>query len=247
MTQQKVARHTPTTAQILAEQNRKPALPSAPIKPTSVAVPDDRTEVQKYLDEIAPASIAGRLIKFAPKEGKFITNDDGEAIGDGIDFTALCDQTLVGFVRFRGEGEAPDRRMGLLYGGFVPPPVETLPDRDQSTWEIGLDGKPQDPWAHYLYLVLQHGSTAELFTFVTSSATGRRAVGNFLKHYDRLQKTHPDMFPVVRLKVGGFQHRDERVGWVNVPVLAVVGRAPKDSTARPDTSLRADMNDDLPF
>jgi len=72
-------------------------------------------------------------------------------------------------------------------------------------------------------------------------------VGNLLRHYDRLTKTHPDMYPVVRLKAGGFNHRDERVGWVNTPVFAVVGRTPKDSAAKPDTSLAAQMDDELPF
>jgi hypothetical protein len=51
----------------------------------------------------------------------------------------------------------------------------------------------------------------------------------------------------VRLKVGGFNHRDERVGWVEVPVFAVVGRQPKDSAAKPDTSPAGDMNDQIPF
>ena len=77
--------------------------------------------------------------------------------------------------------------------------------------------------------------------------TGRRAVGNLLRHYDRMQRTHPDELPVVRLKVGGFQHRDERIGWVSTPVFAVVGRAPRDSAAKPDTSTRADMDDEIPF
>lgn len=62
-----------------------------------------------------------------------------------------------------------------------------------------------------------------------------------------MQKTHPDMYPVVHLKVGGFNHRDERVGWVQVPVFAVVGRGPKDSAAKPDTSLPRDMDDRIPF
>jgi hypothetical protein len=32
-----------------------------------------------------------------------------------------------------------------------------------------------------------------------------------------------------------------------VPVFAVVGRAPRDSAAKPDTSLRGDMDDQIPF
>jgi len=225
---------------------RKAALPPVPIKPTSVAVPDSRNDVQRYLDEIAPASIVGRLIKFS-KDGKFITNDDGESIGDDVDFIALCDQTLIGYVKFNGEGMPPDRHMGLLYDGFAMPQRETLGDTDVAKWEIGLDGKPSDPWQHHVYLVLQRGDTAELFTYAASSLTGRRAIGHLLRHYDRLQKTHADMFPVIRLKVGGFQHRDERVGWVHVPVFAVVGRAPKDSAAKPDSSIGADLNDEIPY
>jgi hypothetical protein len=53
--------------------------------------------------------------------------------------------------------------------------------------------------------------------------------------------------PVVRLKSGGFNHRDDRIGWVSVPVFAVVGRAPRDSAAKPDTSAAGDLNDQIPF
>jgi hypothetical protein len=186
------------------------------------------------------------MIKFS-KEGKFVTHDDGEAISEDTDFIALCDQTLIGWVRFNNDGAPPDRFRGLLYDGFVMPKRATLGDTDPAAWELGLDGKPADPWQHHVCLVLQRGDTAELFTYVASSVTGRRAVGVLLRHYDRLSRTNPDMFPVVRLKIGGFQHRDDRVGWVKVPTLAVVGRAPKDSAAKPDTSLAADLNDEVLF
>ena len=223
------------------------AVPATVAANTAVAVPDNRTPVQQYLDQVAPASIVGRMNKFDGKGGGFVTNDDDATVGNNIDFVALCDQTLIGWIKFRGEGEPPDRQMGLLYDGFTMPPRGRLGDDDQTKWEIGLDGKPADPWQHFMYLVLQNGSTGELFTYTTSSVTGRRAVGNLLRHYDRLQKANPDQYPVVRLKVGGFQHRDERVGWVPVPLLAVVGRAAKDSAAKPDTSAAGDMNDQIPF
>ena len=213
---------------------------------TALAVPDNRTSVQAYLDDISPASIVGRMIKFN-KEGKYVTTDDNEAIGDEIDFIALADQTLIGWIKFNGEGEPPDRVMGLLYDGFTMPARETLGDTDAAGWEVGLDGKPQDPWQHHMYLVLQRADTSELFTFVTSSITGRRAIGNLLRHYERTRRGKDDSYPLVRLKIGGFQHRDDRVGWVKTPVIAVVGRAPKEGTARPDSSIAADMNDSLPF
>ena len=201
--------------------------------PTAVALPDGRTPREVYLDEVAPAAIVGRLIKFT-REGTFVTADDEAEIADTTDFTALCDQTLVGWLKFNDDAP-PDRVMGLLYDGFVPPRREALGDLDQAKWPAGLSGAPEDPWRHQMYLVLQ-GDNSELFTFATSSMTGRRAVGNLLRHYDRMQKSHPDELPVVRLKTGGFQHRDERIGWVHTPVFAVVGRAPR--AVRPSPTRR---------
>lgn len=256
-------RKIPTPAEITAQQwhdaeamhprkaaPAKPTTAVAPVtKPAAPAVPDNRTPQQAYLDEIAPAALFGRQIK-GNKEVVFATADDGEPVADTDDYIALGDQTLIGRGRFNGPGERPDFRMGLLYDGFVMPPRETLGDTDPTKWEIGLDGKPADPWQHFVYLVLQRVDTGEMFTYTTSSTTGRRAFGNLLRHYDRMQKTHPDTYPVVRLKTGGFNHRDERVGWVQVPVFAVVGRTPKDGAAMPDIAPSAptnDMDDQIPF
>ena len=252
-TQQKM----PTAADKLAQQKRdhapgglmtpKANMPAVVPKASLPAVADARTPVQSYLDEIAPASIVGRMAKFS-KDGTFVTSDDGETIADTIDFVALCDQTLIGFIKFNGEGTPPDQHMGLLYDGWRMPERDTLGDTDVTQWENGLDGKPADPWQYHVYLVLQCVETSELFTFVTSSITGRRAVGNLLRHYDRMARTNPNEFPVVRLKIGGFQHRDDRVGWVATPVFAVVGRRVKDAgLAKPDTSLSGDLNDEIPF
>jgi len=224
----------------------KAALPAVTNGGTAVAIPDNRTSVQQYLDEISPATIAGHMVKFN-KDGKFVRTDNDDVIDDETDFIAMPDQTLIGWIKFNGEGQPPDRVMGLLYDGFVMPARDTLSDTDQSKWELGLDGRPQDPWQHHVYLVLQHADTKELFTFVTSSITGRKAIGNLLRHYDRTQRGGDDSYPIVRLKVGGFQHRDARVGWVKTPVIAIVGRAPRSGTPKPDSSVAADMNDQIPF
>jgi hypothetical protein len=211
------------------------------------AVPDTRTPQQRYLDEIAPSSFVGALVKFG-KDGKFVVSESNEAISPDKDFIALCDETLVGWIKFRGQGEPPDRVMGLHYDDFVMPERETLGDLDQRDWPAGLDGQPADPWQHQICLVLQDRELLELYTFCTSSVSGRRAIGNLLRHYERLRKSDPDVYPIVRLKPGGFNHRDPRVGWVNTPTFAVVGRAPKASAAKPDSSLSADMEgDSIPF
>src|SRR5262249_47346305 len=156
-------------------------------------------------------------------------------------------ETLVGWIKFGESGEPPTRVQGLLYDGFVMPEREALGDLDPADWPIGLDGHPTDRWQHQVCLVLQDRETQELFTFATSSISGRRAVGNLLRHYDRQRKSHPDTYPVVRLKPGGFNHRDERIGWVHVPTFAIVGRAPKASAEVPDTSPEAILEDSIPF
>jgi hypothetical protein len=211
-----------------------------------VAIPDTRSYRQRYLDEIAPSTITGRLLKFS-KEGRFVTNDDGEPISEDAEFIAPCDETLVGWIRFHEEGTPPDRIQGLLYAGFEMPEREALGDMDPNAWPTGVSGQPADPWQHQMCVVLQHADTKELYTFSTTSVTGRRAVGTLLRHYERMQRIGANEVPVVRLKAGGFNHRDDRVGWVPAPVFAVVGRAPRASAARPDTSVEADLNDSLPF
>jgi hypothetical protein len=248
-------RKIPTATQVLQRQKAdhapdglaRPTTAVVPIKQTGTAVtiPDPRSELERYLDEIAPASIVGRLIKFG-KEGKCVTADDGEPIAEGSEFTALADQTLAGWIKFNGEGQPPDRCQGLLYDGFVMPPRETMGDVDQTKWPEGLDKQPADPWQHQMCLVLQNTETSQLFTFATSSKTGRRAIGTLLRHYNRMLKTDPGQYPVVKLQAGGFHHPDARIGWVATPMFTVVGRRSRDSAAKPDTSLGADLNDAIP-
>ena len=117
---QKVSRATRTTAQVLAQQKRdaeyatkqsteKAVQQSQAVtlaKPTAIAVPDTRTPVQQYVDEIAPSAIAGRMIRFA-KTGEFIIADTEEVISPDTDFIALCDETLIGWIKFHRDEETP--------------------------------------------------------------------------------------------------------------------------------------------
>jgi hypothetical protein len=241
---------TRTTALILAQQQRDAdrirQQRIVPAQSTALVVPSNRTALEHYLDEVAPSSFSGRLVKFN-KDGKFAAADTGDVINENTDFIALCDEVLVGWIKFNGENAPPDRIQGLLFDGFVMPPRDTLGDEDQAQWEKGLSGLPQDPWQHQMSVVLQEAASLEIFTFTTTSTTGRRAVGNLLRHFERLQRADTGLYPIVRLKSGGFQHKDPRVGWVATPQFVVVGKAPKNTAVKPDTSLRGDMDDDLPF
>jgi hypothetical protein len=257
MTTSTAKRRPPTPEEINQRQkedaaNAKAANPTStavvPATPASTAVakPGNADPVQAYLDVIAPTTMVGRLIKFT-KDGVFTTDDDGAAINEDEDFIALCDETQIGWIKFNGAGNPPDKHLGLLYDGFAMPTRASLGDNDESSWPDGLDKHPADPWLHQMNLVLQHAETRELFTYSTTSSTGRRAIGNLLKHYNRQRKTNPDEVPVIKLKSGGFEHKDSRVGWVNTPVFAVVGKTARSNAAKPDTSVKADMDDAIPF
>jgi hypothetical protein len=239
---------TPTARELVAARKAPSAPAAVPVAPESnraVAIAGNQDYRSRYLDEVAPAGIAGRLVKWT-KDGTYVTTDDEQELPEGAEFILLADETQVGWLKFAGPGEPPEKHMGLLFDGFEMLPREDLGDLDQTKWELGLDNQPADPWLHQQNIVLQHVETRELFTFSTSSKTGRRAVGNLLRHFTRMQKTHPDELPVIRLGKGGYTHRDSRVAWVATPVFVVVGRAPRDGTAKPDTSTGAYLNDAIP-
>jgi hypothetical protein len=218
-----------------------------PAPKAEVAVPDTRPYIERYLDSVSPSPIAGRLIRFNGQTAQVTTVDDGEPVPETAEFIAVCDATLIGWIRFGTDGAPPDRIMGLLYNGFEMPERETLGDTDETQWEAGFDdGRPSDPWVHQMCVVLLAVDTQELFTFSAMNPTGRRAVANLLAHYNRMVRSGSSDYPVVRLRPGKYRSRRERVGWVHVPVFVVVGKAPRDSAARPDTSLSADLNDEIP-
>jgi hypothetical protein len=86
----------------------------------------------------------------------------------------------------------------------------------------------------------------ELFTLQgTQSPTTINALKALLATYQRRAKSDPDHYPVIRLKVGTYENR--KFGTLPKPAFTIVGKAPKASSAKPDTSISADMNDTIPF
>jgi hypothetical protein len=200
--------------------------------------------VQNYLDEHCGGG-SGVLIKFA-KDQRFRRVDDGEEIPLGTEFTVVYPEVQVGWIRFSGKGNPPERKMGPLFSGFTPCPRDELGDNDPSLWEVGLSGKPADPWQSQILLPLQ-AEDGTLYIFGTTSITGRRAVGRLLDECRKMQRREPNDYPVVKLALGSFQHRDERVGNVVVPAFPRVGKTPRTGMAAIDTSIKADLSDEIPF
>jgi hypothetical protein len=191
--------------------------------------------------------MTGTFFKFDGKEGKFVRSQDDTEIPEGSEYVVIYDQIQAGWVKFAGKGAAPVRKQGAIFNGFVPPDREPLGDNDKSQWEIGLNGKPQDPWQFQILLPLLSTAEDELFVFQTNSITGRRACDAIIRMCARMYSKEPDFYPVVKLRISGFEHKDPRVGWIKTPAFDRVGKAPKANATLADTSRENDLDDALPF
>jgi hypothetical protein len=211
----------------------------------AVAVTDDGANISAYLDAHAGGTTYTRF-KFA-KDHRYRRVSDDEEVPLGKEFVVIYDQIMVGWIRFLEKGTPPDRRMGRLFGGFMPCPRPDLGDTDRSLWELGLSGAPADPWLSQILLPLQAVDGGELHLFGTTSITGRNAVGRVIDESRKMQRHDPDNYPIIKLALGSFQHRDERVGRVVVPAFPRIGKTAKASDAAIDTSVAADLSDEIPW
>jgi hypothetical protein len=221
----------PTAAQVLKRQNERAEadrvnLP-AQVQPASA--------VDDYLKDLGGP--IGRIMKFN-KDGRFTTGD-GEEVAQDRNFAVIHDQIQVGYIKFGGKGEAPERRMGPLFNGYRPPPRSELGDLDQTQWDIGLNGQPQDPWQPQIQIPLADVMTEELYLFGTTSVTGRKACGNLIAQAQRMARNDPDNYLVVALRTGGFNHA--KFGRVKTPSFLVRGKVPKSGAA----SKSDEMNDSV--
>jgi hypothetical protein len=190
--------------------------------------------------------MAGTFFKFA-KDGKFRKSIDDEEVPEGTEFVCIYDQVQAGWIKFMGKGNPPVRKQGAIFGGFVPPPRSELGDEDQDELDTDLSGKPADPWQFQLLIPMQNVETGELFVFQTTAITGRRAGDNLIGLCGRMERNEPEHYPVIKLRISGFPHRDERVGWVPTPAFERIGKAPKANTTMAETAAADDMNDEIPF
>jgi hypothetical protein len=188
----------------------------------------------------------GEFIKFS-KEAKFERISDGEEIPVGTKLICVFPETQHGWVKFNGAGQSPTRHMGPMFGGYVPPPRTELGDDDPRQWEVGLSGKPQDPWKAQVLLPLKEADGDRLYVFQTSSTNGLRAVASLISECKQMAKRDPESYPVVELAVGMFEHKDPRVGTVKKPAFKTVGKASRNGIEPPQIGGGAVLDDEIPF
>src|SRR5262249_23938599 len=88
---------------------------------------------------------------------------------------------------------------------------------------------------------LQDRSSVEVVTLIMSGGDDRStemiASNGLLAHCRSVQHRSPDKLPVVKLATG--QYKNKRFGMLPKPLFRIVGLAPKESAAVPDTSPAA--------
>jgi hypothetical protein len=200
-----------------------------------------------YLNRNPSSMIVGRRIEFDGKAGRFRYADDDSEVSDEIDFVMLADNVWCGWRRFFGEGMPPEHAGGLLFDeGFRRPARDELGDTDPTLWEIGKFGDtPRDPWEEVVYCPLENRESGEVVTLVCRTRTSINAIDGALRHYTQMRRREADQYPVLRLRVGKYEHR--KFGILPKPQFGIVGKAPKASAAKPDTSSAAALNDEVPF
>jgi hypothetical protein len=196
--------------------------------------------------------IPGRRVKFNG-DGDFVVDKDITKKLNGATLVVLGVRTV--WVHFAG-GKLVEAR--VTAPGCRHPDRDELPDLDPSRWEIAF-GQPSDPWRDSRYLDLIDRTTAQMFTFVTDTAGGRKAIGDLKNQIAAVRVGAPGAVPVVRLES---EKWSTRFGLRPKPLFRVVewirgdvetGSAPTPApqithaSASEQPAPRDALNDEIPF
>lgn len=228
---------------------------------TAVALPDDADPFQAFADAVAPQYIIGKLLKFS--KGLWLAGETSEPVGQQLRLIAGMPALMTGWVRWR-EFKPVEHAMVSIGSRLLPPRREMLGDSDPSTWEVDDHGERKDPWQLTSYLPMVADESGEAYTFTASSKGALGALGKLSRTYAAHRRRQPAELPIVGLSSSGYQHPRREYGFIQTPVLTVLGWADiscfneamalagydfeGDGPAVVAVAKQAsDMNDDIPF
>jgi hypothetical protein len=161
--------------------------------------------------ENATRKIKGKHLKYDDRRWK-TGKDNNDLTGTKLVVLATAKE----WAKFSGS-KVVDQRP---YTSGNPILREELGDDDDTQWEPGPDGKPQDPWSDVRYVYLEDPNTAESYTFTTSSAGGRSAVLDLADQIQRMRLRHPGAIPLIELQSAPMP---TRFGMKSKPFFKVIG------------------------
>lgn len=220
---------------------------------TAVAAADDFDPFAAYGDSMGGSRIVGTMLKFS--KGDYLVGQNGDVLPEGTKLAVNMNELVVGWIKWKDK-KPIEQLMGRLVDRFTPPKRDELDSRDETEWEVDKDNKPQDPWQFTNYLIMKVPGADDqdsLFTFVTSSNGGLKAVGMLSKAYSVQKRLWADEMPLVSLGIHKYKH--DEYGWIKNPQFKIVGKVAADefalameeeaTQAAADAERRADT--EIPF
>jgi hypothetical protein len=209
----------------------------------------------------------GRIFRFV--KGEWVTADqEKERIPDKTRWIAVMPETQHGWckwetVLFDDNGSTkklPRYIVGRINDvSFVSPMRKELDDNDPAKWEIGLNGKPEDPWKQVGILPLVSVASETPMSFITDTKTGVPRFWKLIDEYGRQGSRHPGQLPIIENCASSYT--DKQYGKVPIPTFPIVGwagqpaaplvadHAPASRVGGPGKPPPAasDLNDEIPF
>jgi hypothetical protein len=137
--------------------------------------------------------IKGSLLKFA--DWKWTKGKESIEVKHGTAFVALG--TTAAWVKWSG-GKPIEYK--VRQAGHRLPDRDELGDLEEGDWELGPDNKPKDPWANTRFIYFVDPTSAQAYTFSTSSWGGRQAVNDLAEQIQRARFGKPGTSPLVELQ-----------------------------------------------
>jgi RecA-family ATPase len=155
-----------------------------PAAKSSALAVNGSSSVGSYLAQHGVGT-GGVFIKFA-KDGVYRKQADDAQIPTGTEVAIVYDEIRVGWIKFLEKGQQPERKMGPVFSGFVPSGREELGDLDEAQWEIGLSGKPTDPWQFQVLVPMHDTKNGEMYIFGNRAAEERQVNERIAAAYHNL-------------------------------------------------------------
>jgi hypothetical protein len=183
-----------------------------------------------------PDEFVGRPLKFAKGQWTIDMGKGNPEVKIGADerWIVDCRSYANGYVKWI------DRRplvkaVFRSIDGWIMPPRENLPDRDESRWPWDSKlGKGKDPWQETHKIVCKRVERGELddglVTWTTTSYYGLKAMQKIVDTFVGAARKHPGMMPVVTLDT---TTRHTSFGEVEAPMLTIVDWHPFGDGASP--------------
>jgi hypothetical protein len=166
----------------------------------TLTIPDANPFDNYEPDVFSRKSFPGLLAKFIDRE--YFVGKDKLPWATDRQYVPVMNYLTRGWQKF-WRRELVDQRSGLYVKGFRAPKRYELGDLDEASWELGVDGKPRDPWQQFAAVPFVSTDLKDTYTFISSSRGGRTALDNLAKDH---RATPPGKYPLVTLSTDFYIH-----------------------------------------